>query len=272
MSATRTLLVALAGLLFVSAAHAADIPPLTGDVVDDAHVLSPATQKTLTGELAALRHQTGHRLVVATVSSLHGQTIEAYGIALFRAWQVGREGHNDGAILIIAPKDHQDRIEVGYGLEGTLTDAQSKLILHDTVRPYLQSGNYDGAALAGERAIAAVVAPPPGTPAPPVPDPDVPWWAWLILLGFVGLIGGFFWLIFVAVRAAVRSARGAQAQARASHGRGQAASQAGNDAAQAGRGDGGGHDRRHGGVAGLAIVRGSARGLAAKGRGDEAPA
>ncbi len=235
MTAIRTCLrlAALVTLLAATTAAAADVPRLTGDVVDEAHVLSPATQQTLTGELSALRHKTGHRLVVATIASLHGRDIEAYGIDLFRTWRVGRAGQNDGAILLIAPNEHQDRIEVGYGLEGTLTDAQSKRILHDVVRPYLKSGNYDAAALAGERAIATVLAPPPGTPAPPVPEPDVPWWAWLILLGFVGLVGGFFWLIFIAVRAAVRSARGARAQA--SHGRGQAAAAAGTQAAQAGR-------------------------------------
>ncbi len=235
MTAIRICLSVAALFMATAATAATDFPPLTGDVVDAAHVLSPATQKTLTDELAALRHKTGHRLVVATVPSLHGQAIETYGIRLFRTWQVGRTGQDDGAILIIAPGEHRDRIEVGYGLEATLTDAQSKIILHDTVRPYLQSGNYDGAALAGERAIATVLAPPPGTPAPPVPEPDVPWWAWLILLGFLGLIAGFAFLIVWAVRAAIRSAQGARAHARASHARGQAATDMGRDASQAGR-------------------------------------
>ena len=235
MTAIRFCL-SLALLVMASTAAAADFPPLTGDVVDEAHVLSPPTQRTLTDELAALRHKTGHRLVVATVASLHGRDIEAYGIDLFRTWQVGRLGENDGAILLIAPNEHLDRIEVGYGLEGTLTDAQSKVILHDVVRPYLQAGNTDAAALAGERAIATVLAPPPGTPAPPVPPaPDVPWWAWLIFLGFVGLVCGFFWLIFIAVRAAIRSANGARAQATRSAGRAEAARSAGAEAAQAGR-------------------------------------
>ncbi len=237
MRATRTILAILAATILAGAAHAAsDFPPLTGDVVDNAHVLSPSTQKTLTAELADVRHKTGHRLVVATVASLGGRDIESYGIDLFRTWKVGRAGTNDGAILLIAPHEHRDRIEVGYGLEGTLTDAQTHLILEKTVRPYLKSGNYDMAALAGERAVTQVLAPPPGTAPPPPPEPDVPWWAWAILLFFFGLLCGFAALIVWVVRAAIRSASGARAQARAAASAGAAGWQAG-QAARSAAGD-----------------------------------
>ncbi|WP_443750239.1 TPM domain-containing protein [Asticcacaulis solisilvae] len=207
----KTACLAVLAAAFVSApAWAAPdaYPPLTGDVVDDAHVLSPATRQILTDDLANLRHATGHRLVVVTVGSLHGQDIQAYGIGLFRAWKVGRKGYDDGTLLIIAPADHKDRIEVGYGLEGVLTDAASGIILRDTVRPYLKAGDIDGAALAGERAIAARITPPGAPAAKPVPPPmpDAPWWVWLIFLGMAGMVAGFGALVFIAVRAAFRSA------------------------------------------------------------------
>ncbi len=196
-------------------ASAGDFPPLTGDVVDDAHVLSPATRQILTDDLANLRHTTGHRLVVATIGSLDGRDIAAYGIDLFRTWQIGRKGADDGAILLIAPHEHQDRIEVGYGLEGSLTDAASGHILRDVIRPHLKTGDYDGAALAGERAIVAEITPKGAVAPPPVPAArlDAPWWVWLILMGFLSLIAGGVALVVLAVRAAIRSAKGARGTA-----------------------------------------------------------
>lgn len=187
-------------------------PPLTGDVVDEAHILSAPTTATLTRELAQLRHRTGHRLVIATVSSLQGRAISDYGIGLFRAWQVGRKGEDDGAVLLIAPRERQDRIEVGYRLEPVLTDAASSLILQQ-IHPKMAAGDYDGAALTAERAIVTLVSAPVDGKAivpPPLPQPEVPWWAWAILLGFAAFLCGIFWIVFRAVRAAVRSASGAR--------------------------------------------------------------
>ena len=110
-------------------AAAPKFPALTGRVVDDAHMLSPATAQKLDGELADLEAQTGHQLVVATVPDLQGHEIEDYGYQLGRAWQLGRKGVNDGAILLVAPSEHKVRIEVGYGLEPVLTDALTSVIL-----------------------------------------------------------------------------------------------------------------------------------------------
>ena len=127
----------LAVLVFATAAAAATpkFPPLTGRVVDNAHILSPQAQEKLTGELAALEQQTGHQLVVATVPDLQGFEIEDYGYQLGRAWQLGRKGVNDGAILLVAPSEHKVRVEVGYGLEPVLTDALSNIILQRKVLP-----------------------------------------------------------------------------------------------------------------------------------------
>src|SRR6059058_55091 len=108
-------------------------PPLTGRIVDNAHILSAASVQKLDGELANLEAQTGHQLVVATVPDLQGREIEEYGYQLGRTWQLGRKGINDGAILLVAPNQRKVRIEVGYGLEPVLTDALTSVILQQKV-------------------------------------------------------------------------------------------------------------------------------------------
>jgi len=117
--------------LTLSHAYAAPaFPPLTGRVVDDAGVLSDQTKQQLTGILAEDQQKVGGRqLVVATQKSLQGYEIADYGYQLGRAWGIGQKGKDNGAIIIVAPTEHRVRIEVGYGLEGDLTDAQSRIII-----------------------------------------------------------------------------------------------------------------------------------------------
>ena len=154
---------AAAFLLFVFSGPAlADpkFPPLTGRVVDDAHVLSADTVQKLDGELAALEQQTGRQLVVATVPDLQGYEIEDYGYQLGRTWQIGRKGQNDGVIFLIAPKERKVRIEVGYGLEPVLTDALSNVILQRKVLPAFKAGNMQQGVIDGTEAIIAQLALP----------------------------------------------------------------------------------------------------------------
>jgi uncharacterized protein len=143
----------LAFALALPAAAAPSFPPLTGRVVDDAHLLSPQTQQKLTGELAQLEAQTGRQLVVATVPDLQGYEIEDYGYQLGRAWGIGRKGQNDGAILLVAPKEHKVRIEVGYGLEPVLTDALSNVILQQAVLPQFKQGHMEQGIVDGTEAL-----------------------------------------------------------------------------------------------------------------------
>jgi uncharacterized protein len=145
-----------------SVALAADLkfPALTGRVVDDAHMLSPATAQKLDGELANLEAQTGHQLVVATVPDLQGHEIEDYGYQLGRTWQLGRKGVNDGAILLVAPAQRKVRIEVGYGLEPLLTDALTSLILQRKVLPQFKQGHMEQGVVDGAEALIAQLALP----------------------------------------------------------------------------------------------------------------
>jgi uncharacterized protein len=141
-------------------AAAPKFPALTGRVVDDAHMLSPATAQKLDGELADLEAKTGHQMVVATVPDLQGHEIEDYGYQLGRAWQVGRKGVNDGVILLVAPAEHKVRIEVGYGLEPVLTDALTSVILQSKVLPQFKAGHMEQGVVDGAEALIAQVSLP----------------------------------------------------------------------------------------------------------------
>jgi uncharacterized protein len=148
---------AVFAITFASVACAAvpKFPALTGRVVDDAHILSPAATQKLDGELAGLEQQTGHQLAVVTVPDLQGSSIEDYGYQLGRAWQLGRKGVNDGAILLVAPKERKVRIEVGYGLEPVLTDALTSVILQEKVLPQFKQGHMEQGVVAGAEAVIA---------------------------------------------------------------------------------------------------------------------
>lgn len=159
----RILRLCLAGILALAAlvgtAHAGELPfpALTGRVVDAAHILKPETVRQLEGELAVFEQKTGGQIVVATVPSLGGSSIEDYGYQLGRAWQIGRKDVNDGAILIIAPNERAVRIEVGYGFEGTLTDALSFAIIQRDILPAIKSGDMDKGVLDGAGAMLKIL-------------------------------------------------------------------------------------------------------------------
>ena len=147
------------GILWSVGAYAADIafPPLTGRVVDQAHLLTPNAAQQLTTDLAAQEAKTGQQVVVAIVSSLQGQAIEDYGYQLGRAWGIGQKGKNTGAILLVAPTEHKVRIEVGYGLEGTLTDAKSSDIINGIILPAFKAGDMQAGVFGGTEAILHVL-------------------------------------------------------------------------------------------------------------------
>jgi uncharacterized protein len=140
---------ALVALLFglalgASGAGALDLPALTGRVVDQANILSPDERAALVAKLKDLEDKSGIQLVVATVSSLGGQEIEPYANQLFRTWKLGEAKKNNGVLFLIAPNEHRMRIEVGYGLEGTLTDATSSIIIANAVAPRFKAGDFNG--------------------------------------------------------------------------------------------------------------------------------
>lgn len=132
-------------------------PALTGRVVDDAHILAPATVQSLDRMLADYERGTTNQVVVVTLPSLQGNSIEDFGYQLGRAWQIGQKGKDNGVLLIVAPKDRKVRIEVGYGLEPVLTDAASSQIVNAIILPAFRSGNMEQGILDGTKAILSVL-------------------------------------------------------------------------------------------------------------------
>jgi len=132
-------------------------PALTGPVVDDAHLLPEDVFNQLSEKLAAYSQANGTQLVVVTLPTLNGYPIDEYGYQLGRHWGIGQKGKNNGVLLIVDEGEKQVRIEVGYGLEGTLTDAQSFLIIHNIIRPRFRQGDYAGGITAASDAILSVL-------------------------------------------------------------------------------------------------------------------
>lgn len=145
-------------------------PPLSGRVVDQAGILSAATRERLTAMLAAHEAASREQVVIVTLASLQGLPIEDFGYRLGRSWGIGEKGKNTGALLIIAPKDRAVRIEVGYGLEGRLTDAISRAIIERDIVPAFRQGNFDRGVLAGTAALLGALGGAPTTDAVRQPD------------------------------------------------------------------------------------------------------
>jgi uncharacterized protein len=156
--ALLSVLLVLAALVFTAlvlpaAAHAQSFPELTGRVVDAANVIPADEEARLTDKLAALEAQSQRQVVVVTLPDLQGYDISDYGYQLGRHWGVGDKQRNDGALLIVAPKERRVRIEVGYGLEPVLTDGLSSLIVQQQIVPRFKAGDMAGGIEAGTDAI-----------------------------------------------------------------------------------------------------------------------
>jgi uncharacterized protein len=133
----------------------APLPKLTGRVVDLAHLLPAPVAQRLTVRLASFEARTKHQLVIVTIPSLNGEPIEKFGLRLGNGWGVGRRRHNDGVLLIVAPSERRVRIEVGYGLEKTLTDQASARIIAQDLVPAFRKGDFPGGIERGANAIMA---------------------------------------------------------------------------------------------------------------------
>ncbi len=138
-------------------AFALDFPALTGRVVDQAGVINAATRAAIDAKSKALEDKSGIQLVVATVKSLQGGDIETYANQLFRFWKLGEAKKNNGVLLLVAPTEHKVRIEVGYGLEGTLTDALSSVIISSAIVPRFKTGDFSGGIDRGVDGIISVL-------------------------------------------------------------------------------------------------------------------
>jgi uncharacterized protein len=152
MRALALTLAAFAAIMTTPLA-AQDFPALSGRVVDEADIIDAGTEAELTQKLEALEQQSQRQLVVVTLPDLQGYDIADYGYQLGREWGIGDAERNDGALLIVAPNERKVRIEVGYGLEGYLTDAYSALIIQNAILPRFREGDMPGGIVAGTDAI-----------------------------------------------------------------------------------------------------------------------
>jgi uncharacterized protein len=156
IAAARTLLGTVA-LVAATHAWAAEVPFLTGRVVDNAEILSAATVQKLTADLKAHEARTTNQVAVLTVKSLDGESVEDFAVRVFEQWKLGQKGKDNGVLVVVAPQDRRMRIEVGYGLEGTLTDAAAARIIRDRMTPRFKSNDYDGGIAQGVAAIVATL-------------------------------------------------------------------------------------------------------------------
>jgi uncharacterized protein len=183
-----TLLLAFFGGIQGTLAQEITFPSLTGRVVDEAGLLDAAKQAEIEAKLAALEEKTTDQLVVVTVRSLQGRTIEEYGYRLGRAWAIGQKDKNNGVLLIVAPNERKVRIEVGYGLEGTLPDAIASIIVQNSILPRFKANDYPGGIALGVDEIIKTLSGEGGEWKQPVEPPPQ---SQKTLLGLVGLVAPF---------------------------------------------------------------------------------
>ena len=154
----QILLLALFAALAVAAPSRAEtFPTLTGRVVDAADILDQPTRSAIATMLTTLEEKTTDQFVVATVTSLHGNSIEVYANRLFNRWALGQKEKNNGILLLVAPTERKVRIEVGYGLEGTLTNAIAQAIIDQSLLPRFRTGDMAGAVATGVGDIVTVL-------------------------------------------------------------------------------------------------------------------
>lgn len=135
-------------------------PALTGRVVDEADAFDAASEAAMAGISADLEAKTGAQMVVASLKDLEGATIEEVGYQLGRTWGIGRKGYDDGVLLLVVPSAREVRIEVGYGLEGILTDALTRLVIEQDMIPAFKAGDMAGGMVAGAARVAQAVKDP----------------------------------------------------------------------------------------------------------------
>jgi uncharacterized protein len=160
--------VVLLACLFTSGVFAVDVPLLSGRVVDNAELLSVAARDSIAAKLKAHEDSTGNQIAVLIIPSLEGDSVEPYAVRVFETWKLGKKGKDNGTLLLVAPKERKLRIEVGYGLEGTLTDAVTSRIIRNVIAPQFKAGKFDEGL---DEGVAAMIGQLEGKGADALPGP-----------------------------------------------------------------------------------------------------
>ena len=142
---------------FGSPLFALEVPALKGRVNDYAGIISDAAERQLETVLADLERTDSTQIVVLTISSLKGDSLEDFSIRVAEQWKIGQKNNDNGAILLVSKQDRKIRIEVGYGLEGKLTDLMSGRIIRNVITPNFKSGDFDAGIVQGVSAMIGTV-------------------------------------------------------------------------------------------------------------------
>jgi uncharacterized protein len=185
-------ILSLASIYLLSDASALNVPPLTGRIVDLAHLLPSDVATSLSADLAEHERKTGNQIAVLTLPSLEGEPLEEFSHRVSTTWKLGRQETDNGVLLLVVPGERRIRIEVGYGLEGILTDAKGSQIIRREIVPRFKSGDFPGGIAAGLKAIMATIE---GTYTAPAetrdkPEQSAPWESLFIATVVGALIGG----------------------------------------------------------------------------------
>lgn len=202
MTAARASLLALLLCWACSALALVAVPPLTGRVVDQTGTLSSSDIASLTQTLKDLETRKGSQVAVLIVPTTDGEAIEQFALRVAEAWKIGRKKIDDGALVVIAKNDRRLRIEVGYGLEGALTDATTKRIIDEEITPKFKAGDFAGGVVAGVDRMIRIVN------GEKLPEPEPPHWQDSGMLGGIDPFNPFVLAFVFIVGSALRTALG----------------------------------------------------------------
>ena len=200
---------AFLGAFLPGLAHAADVPYLSGRVVDNAEILGAAAREQAEKAIKAHEDLSTDQIVVLTVPSLEGESVEQFATRVFEAWKLGQKDKDNGVLVLISPKDRRLRIEVGYGLEGKLPDVAASRIIRNVITPRFKENNYDRGVVEGVEAIVAQLEGRGSVPADgespaqqgvagiTIDTPEMAWPLRILLGAFVFGIIGLFTIIGV---------------------------------------------------------------------------
>jgi len=205
--AIRLLAAAVVLLALAPLAPGADVPYLSGRVVDDAELLSRETFDRVGALLRDHESRTGNQIAVLTTPSIEGESIEEFAVKVFNTWKLGQKGKDNGVLVVIVPRERKMRIEVGYGLEGMLTDAAASRVIRNVMAPLFKAADFNAGVEQGVTAVVAQLegkealatgAPAPDHPSQPdvsssaFPEPDLPLTERILFGAFIfGIIGLF---------------------------------------------------------------------------------
>jgi uncharacterized protein len=202
MNAARASLLALLLCWACAALALVAVPPLSGRVVDQTGTLSAGDVASLTQTLKDLETRKGSQVAVLIVPTTDGEAIEQYSLRVAEAWKIGRKKIDDGALLVIAKNDRRLRIEVGYGLEGALTDATTKRIIDEDITPKFKTGDFAGGVSAGTDRMVRVIN------GEKLPEPEPPHWQDTGLLNGIDPFNPFVLAFVFIVGGALRATLG----------------------------------------------------------------